>query len=199
MPVLTRRQQDILEFLRDCARKGEAPTLGEICRAFGLRSRGSLHKHVSALIEAGLVEPMNGRRRGVHLTEAAQDSDSLPLLGRIAAGLPIEAVTDSEPVAVPELLRGRGECYVLQVRGDSMIDDGIHDGDWVVVEHREHARDGEVVVALIDNEAATLKRIEQRPDEVILHPANADHAPQRYAPDQVTVQGVVVGQMRRYD
>lgn len=198
MPVLTRRQQDILEFLRDCAREGEAPTLGEICRAFGLRSRGSLHKHVSALIEAGLVEPMNGRRRGVHLTEAAQDSDSLPLLGRIAAGLPIEAVTDSEPVAVPELLRGRGECYVLQVRGDSMIDDGIHDGDWVVVEHREHARNGEVVVALIDNEAATLKRIEQRLDEVILHPANADHAPQRYAPGQVSVQGVVVGQMRRY-
>ncbi|WP_440997666.1 transcriptional repressor LexA [Arhodomonas sp. SL1] len=198
MPGLTRRQQDILAFLQDCARDGHAPTLEEICRHFGLRSRGSLHKHVIALVEAGLVEPMQGRRRGVHLTDAAREGEGLPLLGRIAAGEPIEAVPGTERISVPEVLRGNSECYVLQVRGESMIDDGIHDGDWVIVEHRGHARNGELVVALIDEDAATLKRIEQRPDEVVLHPANADYAPQRYAPERVTIQGVVVGQMRRY-
>ncbi|WP_435104632.1 transcriptional repressor LexA [Arhodomonas sp. AD133] len=198
MQPLTRRQQQILDFLRDCAREGEAPTLGEICTAFRLKSRGSLHKHIQALVAAGFVAPMNGRRRGVHLTKQATDADGLPMLGRIAAGRPIEAVRDHERVAVPPQLQGRGECYVLQVRGDSMIDEGIFDGDWVIVEHRSRADNGELVVALVDDEAATLKRIEQQPGEVVLHPANADHEPQHYTPDQVTIQGVVVGQMRRY-
>lgn len=198
MPALTRRQQEILEQLRaQASRGGPCPSLDELCRALGLRSRGSLHKHIVALVEAGLVEPLQGRRRGIRLT-AAEDPETLPFLGRIAAGRPIEAVTGDERVAVPPHLRPAGPSYVLQVCGDSMVEDGILDGDWVVVEHREHARNGEVVVALIDGEQATLKRIEQRPGEIVLHPANAAMAPLRFPPERVRIQGVVVGQMRRY-
>ena len=120
------------------------------------------------------------------------------LLGYIAAGRPIEAIGQAESIDVPEALHGGRECYVLQVRGDSMIEEGILDGDWVVIERREQARNGEIVVALIDGAEATLKRIEQRPGRVILHPANTALSPQIYAPEQVAIQGVLVGQMRRY-
>jgi repressor LexA len=198
--VLTRRQQAILEYLRESQlRHTHPPTLDELCSALGLRSRGSMHKHVTALVQAGYVEPLSGKQRGVRLSEAKEDDPrTLPLLGRIAAGRPIEAVQDSQELEVPRQLRGKGRCYVLQVRGDSMIDDGILDDDWVVIEQRDYARDGEIVVALIDGEDATLKRIEQRPDVCILHPANSDLEPQHYAPGRVNIQGVVVGQMRAY-
>ena len=198
--ALTRRQQAILDYLRESQlRQTHPPTLDELCSALGLRSRGSMHKHVTALVHAGYVEPLSGKQRGVRLSEAKDDDPStLPLLGRIAAGRPIEAVQDSQELEVPRQLRGKGRCYVLQVRGDSMIDDGILDGDWVVIEQRDYARDGEIVVALIDGEDATLKRIEQRPDVCILHPANSDLEPQHYAPGRVNIQGVVVGQMRAY-
>lgn len=198
--ALTRRQQAILEYLRESQlRHTHPPTLDELCSALGLRSRGSMHKHVTALVQAGYVEPLSGKQRGVRLSEAKEDDPrTLPLLGRIAAGRPIEAVQDSQELEVPRQLRGKGRCYVLQVRGDSMIDDGILDDDWVVIEQRDYARDGEIVVALIDGEDATLKRIEQRPDVCILHPANSDLEPQHYAPGRVNIQGVVVGQMRAY-
>lgn len=198
--ALTRRQQAILEYLRESQlRHTHPPTLDELCSALGLRSRGSMHKHVTALVQAGYLEPLSGKQRGVRLTEAKEDDPStLPLLGRIAAGRPIEAVQDSQELEVPRQLRGKGRCYVLQVRGDSMIDDGILDDDWVVIEQRDYARDGEIVVALIDGEDATLKRIEQRPDVCILHPANSGLEPQHYAPGRVNIQGVVVGQMRAY-
>jgi len=201
--ILTRRQQALLDFLVEQARDYEyAPSLDELCEALGLRSRGSLHKQVQALVSAGLVEPMDGRKRGVRLTEAAlaglEDPDSLPLAGTIAAGRPIEALEQPERIRVPEQLRTSGECFVLRVRGDSMIEDGIFDGDWVVIERRSHARNGEVVVALIDRAEATLKRLEQHPDRIVLHPANSAMAPIIYAPHRVEIQGVVVGQMRRY-
>lgn len=198
--ALTRRQQAILEHLRESReRQAHPPTLDEICGELGLRSRGSLHKHVQALVKAGHVEPLSGKQRGVRLREPGQDDLlSLPLLGRIAAGRPIEALENPQDLEVPRQLRGKGRCYVLQVRGDSMIDEGILDGDWVVVEQRDHARDGEIVVALIDGEEATLKRIEQTPSACILHPANPNLAPLRYAPERVRIQGVVTGQMRVY-
>ena len=198
--ALTRRQQAILEHLRESReRQAHPPTLDELCRELGLRSRGSLHKHVQALVKAGHVEPLSGKQRGVRLREPGQDDLlSLPLLGRIAAGRPIEALENPQDLEVPRQLRGKGRCYVLQVRGDSMIDEGILDGDWVVVEQRDHARDGEIVVALIDGEEATLKRIEQTPSACILHPANPNLAPLRYAPERVRIQGVVTGQMRVY-
>lgn len=161
-----------------------------------------MHKHVQALVAAGLVEPLSGKQRGVRLSAANGDErQTLPLLGRIAAGRPIEALEDPQQLEVPAQLRGRGQCYVLQVRGDSMIDEGILDGDWVVIEPRDDARDGEIVVALIDGEEATLKRIEQTPGACILHPANAASAeftPMRYAPERVQIRGVVTGQMRAY-
>lgn len=199
-PTLTRRQQEIYSFLREYHRHHEqAPSLEEICETLGLRSRGSLHKHIQALVAAGLVEPMNGRQRGVRLSGSAEpEGHQLPLLGYIAAGRPIEAIENPETIDVPQVLRSEGSCYVLQVRGDSMIEEGILDGDWVIVESREHARNGEIVVALIDNREATLKRIQQRPGQVILHPANSTMEPMVYAPERVQIQGVVVGQMRRY-
>lgn len=200
---LTRRQREILDYLQRHADEFvHPPTLSELCNAMGLSSKGSMHKQVQALVEAGLVEPMNHQRRGVRLAAtpgpAGETMDALPMLGYIAAGHPIEAVTGHETVAVPPALHTGTSCYVLQVKGDSMVDDGILDGDWVVIEQRQSARDGEIVVALIDNSDATLKRIEQRPGEVILHPANPVHKAQRYHPDRVRIQGVLVGQMRRY-
>ena len=200
IPALTARQQSVYEYLRQQTLAGRAPpTLDALCRALGLRSRGSMHKHVQALVEAGLVEPMQGRQRGVRLRHSALEAhESLPLLGYIAAGRPIEAIEDPQTIDVPVALRSKQPCYVLQVRGDSMIEEGILDGDWVVVESRDHARNGEIVVALIDDSEATLKRIEQRPGQVWLHPANPDMQPLVYTPAQVRIQGVVVGQMRRY-
>lgn len=197
MHQLSSRQREILRRLQDHAAAGHAPSLRELCKELGLASAGSLHKHVQALIKAELVEPPQGK--GIRLTEAAREqAGTLPLLGRIAAGRPIEALDQHRRVEVPSHLRGRGECYVLEVRGDSMSGEGILDGDWVVVEHRESARNGELVVALIDEAEATLKRIEQRPRETVLHPSNPAHRSQRYEPARVRIQGVVLGQMRRY-
>ena len=195
---LTRRQQELYDFLNQHSDQFEhPPTLDELCSALGLSSKGSLHKQIQALIDAGLVEPMNNQRRGVRLVEELDDS-TLPVLGYIAAGQPIEVIEQRETIRVPDLLRSDKPCYVLQVRGDSMIEDGILDGDHIIVEQREQARNGDIVVALIDGSEATLKRIEQTPGEVILHPANSQLSPMRFSPDQVSIQGVLVGQMRSY-
>jgi repressor LexA len=196
---LTRRQREIYEYLQAHTDE-DPPTLDELARALGMTSRGSLHRHIRALVEAGLVEPMQGKKRGVRLAEQpeADNDDELPLMGRIAAGRPIEALASPEGFEVPPQLRRGRTCYVLQVEGDSMVEDGIFDGDWVVVEERDTADNGEMVVALIDGEEATLKRLEKQGDQVVLHPANAAYEPQVYRPDQVTIQGVVVSQMRRY-
>lgn len=201
---LTRRQQEIYQFLLDHLTDfPHPPTLDELCTALGLSSKGSLHKQIQALIDAGLVEPTNNLRRGIHLIsqpevqEQAEDH-GLPFLGYIAAGQPIEAVEQSETVEVPHFLHTSGPCYVLQVKGDSMIEEGILDGDHIVIEQRNQARNGEIVVALIEGSDATLKRIEQKPGRVILHPANATMEPMIYTPDQVEIQGILVGQMRSY-
>jgi repressor LexA len=197
---LTRRQQEIYEFLIEHQQAfSKPPTLDELCGALGMKSRGSLHKHVQALVDAGLIEPANGKQRGIRLAEHSRHFDSrIPMLGFIAAGRPIEAIENPEWMDIPDLLKGQGSCYVLQVKGDSMIEDGILDGDWVVIERRSHARDGEIVVALIEGSEATLKHIEQRPGEIILHPANSSMTSMCYPVDQVEIQGVLVGQMRSY-
>lgn len=198
--ALTRRQQEIYEYLQSHGEEfHHPPTLDELCNALGLSSKGSLHKQIQALVEAGLVQPMNNQRRGIRLTEEPQHAESrLPLLGVIAAGQPIEAIGQDEYIEVPNWLHSGRPCYVLQVRGESMIDEGILDGDHIVIEQRNHAANGEIVVALVDGNEATLKRIEQRPGAVILHPANPTMEPLHYSPDQVQIQGVLVGQMRRY-
>ena len=197
---LTRRQQEIYQYLQTHADDfPHPPTLDELCAALGLSSKGSLHKQIQALIDAGLVEPMNNQRRGVRLSEHTQhQDDQLPLLGVIAAGQPIEAIGHEEYIQVPEFLRTGKPWYVLRVQGDSMIDEGILDGDHIVIEQRGHASNGEIIVALVDGSDATLKRIEQQPGAVILHPANTAMKPMRFRPDQVAIQGVLVGQMRSY-
>lgn len=208
-PSLTRRQQEIYDYLRQqLPHMPHPPTLDELCLALGLKSRGSLHKQIQALIDAGLVEPMNNLRRGIRLTDnetgavvdapEASEAEELPMYGYIAAGRPIEAISNPDTIAVPPSLRTPNPCYVLQVRGDSMIEEGILDGDWVVIEQRDTARNGEIVVALVRGEEATLKRLERKSGEIILHPANSEMQPMHYHPSEVQVQGVLVGQMRSY-
>lgn len=198
---LTRRQQEIYDYLQDNLDNfPHPPTLDELCSALGLSSKGSLHKQIQALIDAGLVEPMNNRRRGIRLTDDTETDEpvGLPFLGYIAAGSPIEAVEQQESIQIPDFLRTPKPCYVLEVKGESMIDEGILDGDQIIIEQRNHARNGEIVVALIDGTDATLKRIEQKQGSVVLHPANQAMKPMVFSTDQVQIQGVLVGQMRRY-
>jgi repressor LexA len=195
---LTRRQQEIYQTLRDSQdRFDHPPTYDELCHLLGLSSRGSLHKHIQALIQAGLVEPIQGLQRGIRLSETP-DSDAIPYLGRIAAGTPIEAIPQTERMQVPEQLLGKGPCYVLQVAGDSMIEEGIYDGDYIVVEHQTRADNGDIVVALVNRDEVTLKRIEQRSGEVILHPANSAMAAMSYRPEEVEIQGILRGLIRNY-
>jgi repressor LexA len=195
---LTRRQQEIYQILRESLEYSEhPPTYDELCRILGLKSRGSLHKHIQALVEAGLVEPMDGLKRGIRLVEPILET-GIPYLGRIAAGRPIEAISEAQMMRIPDQLLGREPCYVLQVSGDSMIDEGIYDGDYVVIEQQEHANNGDIVVALIHNEEATLKRIEQRPGKVILHPANRTMRAMVYQPCEVRIQGILRGLLRAY-
>ncbi len=201
--LLTRKQREVYQYLADNQDLfGDAPpTLDQLCQHLGLKSRGSLHKHIHALIDAGLLEPIEGLHRGIRLRQQEHDSppdNQLPFVGRIAAGLPIEAIEESEKIDIPPQLKTTNTCFVLQVDGESMINAGILDGDYVIIEQRSSARDGEIVVALIEGEEATLKTLEQRPDAVVLHPANDAMQPMRYSPDQVQIQGVLVGQMRSY-
>jgi repressor LexA len=196
---LTRRQQEIYAYLlenRDYF--DHPPSHDELCQVLGLSSRGSLHKHIQALIQAGLVEPMDRSQRGIRLVEQPEKEDGIPFLGTIAAGCPIEAVAQAETMRVPDQLLGSRPCFVLQVSGDSMIEAGILDGDYVVIEQRDNANNGEIVVALVADEDVTLKRIEQKPGRVILHPENAGMKPMTYLPDEVTIQGVLKGLLRRY-
>ena len=205
MNDLTRRQREIFDFLRDnYERFAYPPTLDALCAALGMASRGSLYKHIMALIEAGLVEPFVGNKKGgVRLTAQAQSDNAtseqaLPFVGYIAAGKPIEALETVSYMTVPDALKTDKPCYVLQIKGDSMIEAGIFDGDWVVIEQRDYASNGEIVVALIENSEATLKYIEQTAEHVLLLPANANMTALSYRPEQVEIQGVLVGQMRSY-
>jgi repressor LexA len=196
---LTHRQQQILEVLRQQAADGApAPSLDGLCGLLGLRSRGSLHKQVQALVAAGLVEPLDRQHRGIRLAPEEPAPDTLPFLGKIAAGRPIEALPQAETIQIPPRLRTARPCYVLQVTGDSMCEAGILDGDYVVIEHRQTARNGEIVVALIRGEETTLKRIVQEPGRVTLVPENSSLEPITLAPEEVEIQGVLVGQMRAY-
>lgn len=199
--VLTKRQKQILDYItRFLDEKGYAPSLMEIGEHFGLRSPATVHKHVDNLRRKGLVRKTWNANRSLELTPAAMGIRAirLPLAGRVAAGRPIEAVEQHEVVAVPEDMVGAGETFVLQVRGDSMIDEQIRDGDLVVVERRPHVRNGEVVVALIDGQEATLKRFYRDGNRVTLQPANPEMTPLTVPASRVRIQGVVVGLMRKY-
>ncbi|MGD0958376.1 MAG: transcriptional repressor LexA [Methylomonas sp.] len=206
MHTLTRKQKEILDFLIKHQNDFlHPPTLDELCAALGLKSRGSLHHQIKALIEAELIETPARKQRGIRLTELAKNLYSnpesggeLPFVGVIAAGRPIEAIENISYMSIPPQIKTDNPCYVLKVKGDSMQDEGILDGDWVIIEQRSHARNGDIVVALIDKTEATLKFIEQYPHETLLIPANDQLKTMRYHPRQVEIQGVLVGQMRSY-
>jgi repressor LexA len=201
-PPLTERQKAILDFIDEQQRAlGIPPTHREICERFGYSSYGTVHKHLRLLQEKGYLEREGHQKRGlriVHDRGGTPPPPELPFFGRIAAGRPVEAIPGRERLAVPSHLLGRsGEHYVLEVVGDSMIEEGIHDGDLVVVQHRQEAQSGEMVVALVGEEA-TLKRIFPEGEEVRLQPSNPRLEPLRVKATEVTVQGVVVGLMRRF-
>lgn len=200
---LTRRQTEIYRYLvENAGHFDRPPTYDELCEALGLASRGSLHKHIQALVRAGLVEPMDGGQRGIRLVARESEHEpaeaGVPFLGTIAAGRPIEAIPQPDYLQVPAELTGSKTCYVLKVSGDSMIEEGILDGDYVVIEQCDSARNGEIVVALVNREEATLKRIEQTPHEVILHPANVSMMPVAYPHEALQIQGVLRGLLRSY-
>jgi repressor LexA len=198
---LTKRQREIYDFVRGFLEEhGYAPSLEEIADHFGLSSVATVHEHLENLQSKGALRRDPNRSRAVEITRPGQRvAVELPLVGRVAAGQPLEAVTDEETIAVPEDLLGRGETYALKVSGDSMVDEHIEDGDYVIVERRATAQDGERVIALIDGESATLKTFHREPDGTIrLQPANERMEPLRYDPDRVQIQGVAIGVLRKY-
>ncbi|HWW62721.1 MAG TPA: transcriptional repressor LexA [Thermoanaerobaculia bacterium] len=202
MKYLTERQRDILNFIRDFQKeRGVAPTHREICDRFGFSSYGTVYKHLSLLEKKGLIRRDWNQKRGVELVDKPEPQESavreLPLFGYIAAGRPLEVEVSDEMIAVPQHLTTRGDNFVLKVRGDSMIDDGIMDGDLVVIARRERADNGEMVVANVNGEV-TLKRIYQEGGRVRLQPANSTMTPIYAAARDVAVQGIVVGLMRRF-
>ncbi len=168
--------------------------MAEIAQGIGIHSRGVVHRYVSALAEAGLIQIVPGKRRNIQLTQ--NQTGLITLKGRIAAGSPIEAITDNETLDIVNIFLGPGR-YALKVKGDSMIEEGIFDGDVVICESCETAPDGKIVVALIDCQEATLKRIKHNSDNTItLIPANALLKSLTYPKERVTIQGIYIGLLR---
>lgn len=204
MPVtLYKRQKQILFFIRQYIQKfGSSPTLQEIADALGLSSLATVHEHLQALERKKVIRRYQGAIRGIEILDKKigklLQGVELPILGFIAAGKPIEPYTDPNATlrVSPTLLSGKKNSFVLQVRGDSMVDEGILDGDYVVVEKQEKANDGEIVIALLENGLATLKRFFREKTRVRLEPANAKRSP-IYAKN-IQIQGKVIGVIRKY-
>ena len=200
----TQRQKEILDYItRFIERHGYEPSYAQIARHFGVSSKATIAKHIAALERRGLLSRRTEDGAfglAVKVEEAPPDAIcEVPLLGRIAAGAPVDAVEDAEPISVPRFLLGRvrpERVYALRVRGDSMIDEHICDGDIALIENRPEARDGEIVVALVDGTRATLKRLFRFGPDVELRPANSQLAPMRLRASQVTVQGIFRGLLR---
>jgi len=198
---LTKRQREILDYLNEFIQEhGYAPSLEEIGRRFNLSSLATVHKHLTNLQEKGFIRRAWNRSRSVELvpTRVGGRALELPLLGFVAAGAPIEAVASNETIAVPEAIVGKRDSYVLRVKGDSMIDEQIRDGDFVIVEDRKTAENGEMVIALLGGHDATLKKFYREHESVRLQPANPTMQPIVVPADHVQIQGVVVGVMRKY-
>ena len=204
---LTPRQLEIVRFIRDyTAEHSYAPTMQEMADHLGV-SRPTVFEHIEALEAKGALRRERQKSRAIELAPQVLTTAGrpvfgglqLPLLGRIAAGCPIEAIEDTEVLDVESLFRGRvGEVFALRVRGNSMIDEQIRDGDYVAVEKRENASNGETVVALIDNAEATLKKFYHDVGQVRLQPANPTMEPIFLDPDRVRIQGIVIGVLRKY-
>lgn len=204
MPItLYKRQKQILDFIKQyIERYTYSPTLGEIAEAIGVSSLATVHEHLQALVQKGVIKRFDGAVRGIEVVDQklsnALKGIELPILGFIAAGQPIMTFTDPDATikVSPSMVSGKKRSYVLQVKGDSMIEDGILDGDYVIIEEQNTAHDGDIVVALLDNGLATLKRFFKEKDRIRLEPANAAMEP-IYATD-VKIQGKCVGVIRRF-
>ena len=199
---LTKRQKEILDHVRAFIEDhGYAPSFEEIADHFQYSSLATVHEHLSNLERKGYIRKAYNESRSIELVERrpALPSIELPLLGTVAAGLPIEAVSDTQSLAVPSDMVRRGENYVLRVQGDSMIDEQIRDGDYIVVNSRDVAENGQMVVALVGGDAATVKKLYREPGgRVRLQPANRAMAPIVEDAANVAVQGIVVGVIRKY-
>ena len=221
--MLTRKQHDLICFISDrLAETGVSPSFEEMKEALDLKSKSGVHRLISALEERGFIRRLPNRARALEVLKeperaeakvkklvpapaapkplpiAANDVLEIPLHGRIAAGMPIEAMEGQSMLSVPAALLGSGEHYALEVSGDSMVEAGILDGDYALIRRTETARDGEIVVALVDDSEATLKYFRREGAMVRLDPANRAYDPQRYRPDQIRVQGKLAGLLRRY-
>ena len=226
--MLTRKQHDLVCFIDDRLRAtGVSPSFEEMREALELKSKSGVHRLISALEERAFIRRLPNRARALEVLrmpdrpdkkvvtartakpapvstpqpplQPANDVVEIPLHGRIAAGVPIEAFEGQATLPVPAALLGSGEHYALEVSGDSMVEAGILDGDYALIRRTETARDGEIVVALIDEAEATLKYFRREGAMIRLDPANRSYDPQRYAPSQVRVQGKLSGLLRRYD
>lgn len=197
---LTKRQRQMLDCIREFIDENEySPTLEEIGRMMGLSSPATVHKHLQNLEKKGQIKRNWNHSRSVELTTVPKPSASLPLHGYVAAGSPIEAIETTDRIDVPREFVGSKDSFVLRVQGDSMIEDGIHDGDMIIVEQRETALPGQTVVALINGEEATVKKFyPEGKRRVRLEPANSTMKPLRYPAASVKIQGVVIGLMRKY-
>ena len=209
--MLTVKQHELLSFIHDrLAATGVSPSFDEMREALDLKSKSGVHRLISALEERQFIRRLPNRARALEVVKmpetnaagarprpviaaAANDTIEIPMHGRIAAGTPIEALQGSEGFAVPAALLGPGEHYALEVSGDSMVEEGILDGDFALIRKVDTARDGEIVVALIDEAEATLKTFRREGQMVRLDPANRHYEAQRYRPDQVTIQGRLAG------
>ena len=201
MQPLTKRQREILDYLDEFIQQhGYAPSLEEIGRRFSLSSLATVHKHLTNLQDKGFIRRAWNRSRSVELIPVHVGSRSLelPLMGYVAAGAPIEAITSNETIAVPEHFIGKRDTYVLRVKGDSMIDEQIRDGDYVIVEDRKTAQNGEMVIALLNGTEVTLKSLYRNGTTIQLQPANPAMQPINVREDALQIQGVVVGVMRKY-
>lgn len=222
--MLTRKQHELLIYIHDrLADDGISPSFEEMKDALGLKSKSGVHRLISALEERDFIRRLPNRARALEVLKIPERSEvravkpvlraevsahsiprpandviEVPLHGRIAAGLPIEALEGQSSLAVPAALLGSGEHYALEVSGDSMVEAGILDGDYALVKRTDIARDGEIVVALIDDVEATLKYFRKEGGMIRLDPANRAYEPQRYMPRQVRVQGKLAGLLRRY-
>ncbi len=207
MPVtLYKRQKQIFRFIKDYIEKyGYSPTLGEIAEAMGVSSLATVHEHVQTLAKKGVIRKYEGAVRGIEILDyniaTPLKTIELPLLGYIAAGQPIMPYSDPD-ATVPitsTLISGKKKSFVLQVKGDSMIEDGILDGDFVIIEEQNFAYDGDIVVALLENGLATLKRYFREPNRIRLEPANSAMDPIYANIGEVQIQGKCVGVIRRFN
>ena len=200
---ITARQRQVFEFIsRYFEVHKQPPTIAEIGSHFKMSSSASVHNIISALEREGLITKIPNVSRGIEIVkqETTTDEHEIPLLGRVAAGQPIEAILSHETIAVPRDMTGRGRMYALRVRGDSMIEENIQDDDIIIVSAQQTAENGQVVVALIDGNYATVKKFYREPDFIRLEPANPQFKPIFIkTPERIQIQGIVRGLIRKYE